>query len=114
MTTKVEKVVLEKTVYVAFDGMEFDDEETCESYEMKLYLDDFMMRDPNLRPTSDIGLATYVKLDTPDLVLKFMAVCDYFEVTTHGLNVDMPGVYYYSMAGRVDEWVNLNTVLCAT
>ena len=113
MTTKVEKVFVEKTVYVASDGMEFDTESVCESYEMKLFLNEFDMLDVFLNPTNDIGHALYVKLDTAEHVHKFIAVCDYYEVTTCGLSADMPGIYYYSVTGYEDEWVNLDKVLFA-
>ncbi len=113
MITKVEKVMVEKTVYVASDGTEFDYEDSCESYEMKLLLNEFTMLDVFLHTTNDLGHALYVKLDTEEHVHKFIALCDYYEVTTCGLNADMPGIYYYSGIGYEDEWVNLDKVLAA-
>lgn len=112
MKTEIRKVTVEKEVYIADDGMEFEDEYDCEAYEMRLIGKRLKMYDYKFEKSCSAGDCYYVKLDTNKEVDWFIALCRYEGIASKGING--PGTYQYveGTYGRSKEaWVDLNDII---
>lgn len=108
MRTEFKKITVEREVYIADDGTEFEDEDDCQGYEFNLKLKKFTMYGQKLNETDSLDYATYVYLGTKELVDEYAALCKYYGITFLGLNE--PGLYMYTewMGCR---WSNITDVV---
>lgn len=106
MKIETRKVLVEREVYIASDGTEFDDENECEGYEMRLIEEQMLFFDSEFRRTV-IERCAYAVLRTDEEVKQFKHVCDYMGYADRGLN--QSGVYMYSESD--DRWLNLYEVM---
>lgn len=107
MRTEIRKVTVEHKVYIAEDGKVFDNEDSCELYEMQLLEKRFKMYDIDVSEVSDIESCFYVKLDTQEDVDAFKTCGDYNDMIIAGLQG--PGVYFYNENDY--EWINLTKIM---
>lgn len=105
MRTETRQVTVEREVYIADDGTEFEDEDSCNTYEMEQVAVSLPMYDDKYKRTDDPDLCTYVELLTYADLRKFRQLCKYCGCYTTGL--DDLGLY---MAGY-DGWLNLTTII---
>lgn len=107
MRTEFKKITVEREVYIADDGTEFEDEYECEEHEFNLKCKHFTFYDAKFNVTDSLDCAFYVHLATKELVDEFAALNKWFGTTTKGL--DEPGVYMYM--DRLDGWENITNVI---
>ena len=112
---KENKTMIQKTIYVAFDGKEFDDEDDCREYELNTKLkdvgDDLLLYDKNGKKIEKIDnqlLAEsidYIVIKSEKAYEYFVEQMDYF-----GLNYpdfyDSPICSYYYDYDE-NEWINI-------
>ena len=112
MKTSTKTITIEKEIYIAEDGTEFDDQDDCEAYEYRLVGKRLKMYKYSFSPCQSIEDCCYVKLDTETDVQAFIDLCKYDGISHKG--VTTPGLYMYS-EGRYgfanDAWVNLSEIL---
>lgn len=112
MTQKTKKVTVEREVYIACDGAEFDDENDCRAYEVGLVEKSFEMYDCHLAKDENLDSCCYVRLTSNEDVERFIDCCNYYGICSDGIYY--PGIYAYSEAtSRYGAWVNLNEVMSA-
>ena len=92
--------------YIANDGTEFDNEETCRAYEFEKQLSCITMYDCERNPIRDVYHCRFVKLINETCVSTFEEVLKIRGLITYGL--DKPGVYMWTCDG---EWINLDEVI---
>ena len=101
----------EVSVYIAEDGTEFDCEDDCESYEIRLIEKRLVMYNHRLEKVDTVDSCQYAKLSTPKEVDDFIAVCKYEGVSCGGIK--SPGLYTYAegVYGRKDAWINISNII---
>ena len=107
MKTEIRKITIDREVYIAEDGREFENEGSCELYEMQLLEKRFKMYDIHVLETNDIESCFYVKLDTQEDVDAFITCDAYNDMTTDGL--EGPGVYFYNEHDY--KWTNMTEIM---
>lgn len=100
MEMKQKQVTYIKTIYVANDGTEFDEQDECEAYEMRLIRNSFEFYDEKFKE-STLGSCAYAKIKTVEDAVKFLNVCEYEGITTKGIERD--GIYMYAD----NRWYNI-------
>ena len=107
MRTEEREVLVKKTVYIADDGREFDDEDDCLNYEcdaieeqLKGYCYDHKLNEIS------VDRCEIAYLPTEMLVKAFIRVCDDYGCVTEG--IAETGIYMYS--DYAEGWINLDTI----
>lgn len=112
MTIDTRKVLVEKDVYIAEDGTEFDDADDCEAYETRLIGKRLNLYTQSHMRTDNIENCWYAKLDTPEEASDFITLCKFDGITA--LGVKGPGLYMYTEGtyghGK-DAWTNLLEII---
>lgn len=105
------KMTVEKEIYIAPDGKEFDDEVECEEYELRLTEKSIRMYDYQLHKTDELDSCMYVKLSSLAEVNAFLKCCAYYGISSKG--IENPGLYMYveGTYGASDSWTNLSEIL---
>lgn len=108
MKTELREITIQRPVFIADDGTEFDSENACGAYEidclektLKCYEEDYT--------ESNIESCSFVDLTTDEDVETFKTVCDFHGVVSDG--VDKPGLYMFDDTYRDSTWVNLDEVI---
>ena len=112
---KENKTMIQKTIYVAFDGKEFDDEDDCREYELNTKLkdvgDDLLLYDKNGKKIEKID--NQLLAESIDyIVIKSEKAYEYFveQIDYFGLNYpdfyDSPICSYYYDYDE-NEWINI-------
>ena len=110
--TETRQVVVEQEVYIADDGTEFDDEDDCKGYEIRLAGQKLKMYDYTGKAGASIDYCQYVKLTTERDVEAFIEVCKFDGISYRG--IEQPGVYTYveGSYGRGNvAWVNISKIM---
>lgn len=108
MKIEQRKLMVNQDVYVAQDGTVFADRYTCEEYEAKVAGRILEMYGSDFSRCDNLGCCTYVRLNTPDDISKFLAGCEYYGIHTTG--IEKAGLYMCT--GRLSHnWVNLTEVI---
>lgn len=105
------KIEIEKEIYIAPDGKEFESEDECEEYEPRLSTKSTIMYDHKFNKTNDLDACHYVRLPSPAAVNAFLKLCAYDGIYTRG--IDQPGLYMYveGTYGAGEAWSNLSEIL---
>ena len=103
---KIEKreIVVTKEVFVAFDGMEFDNQDDCMDHEYRITEAKLSFYDYKFKK-SILDECAYARLDTEEDVKLMISLCDYQGIVSKG--IVNPGVYIYSNDRSGDCWVNM-------
>lgn len=107
MKAEKRKVTVERFIYIAKDGREFDDESACEAYEIELTEKTIKFYDSNFEK-SDIESCTYVELNTAEEIETLKDLCRYFGISHKGIT-DKTGIYMY--IDRGDAWKNISAAV---
>ena len=112
---KENKTMIEKTIYVAFDGKEFDDEGDCREYELNTKLkdigDDLLLYDKNGKKIEKIDnqlLAEsidYIVVKSEKAYEYFVEQMDYFGLNYPDYYNSPICSYYYDY--DENEWINI-------
>jgi hypothetical protein len=112
MKTSTKTITIEKEIYIAEDGTEFDDRDDCEAYEYRLIGKRLKMYTYGFSPCQSVENCCYARLDTWADVQAFIDLCTYDGISTRGITD--PGLYMYS-EGRYgfgnEAWVNITGIL---
>ena len=105
---KIEKreVVVTKEVFVAFDGMEFDNQDDCMDHEYRITEAKLSFYDYKFKK-SILDECAYARLDTEEDVKLMISLCDYQGIVSKG--IVNPGVYIY--VDRGDYWINMSEAI---
>lgn len=111
MREETRQILVEEEVYIADDGREFEDEDSCIAYEACIKLRKLKLLDSNFNPCDSIDDCWYVHLRTAEDVRSFIEACDYYEWSHSGIKG--PGVYYYiyGQTPNGDAWLNLDKAI---
>lgn len=109
MKIEQRKIMLNQEVYVANDGTRFPDKYACQEYEAKLAGKTLEMYGSDFTKCDNLTCCTYVRLSTREEILKLIAGCEYYGISTSG--IEGPGIYMCT--GRLTHnWVNITEVMC--
>ena len=112
MKISTKQITVEKEIYIAEDGTEFDDQDHCEAYENSLIGKRLKMYSYDYSPCESVDECCYAKLGTEEDVQAFVDLCEYDGISHRGITT--PGLYMYS-EGRYgfanEAWVNLSEIL---
>lgn len=104
MKIETRQVTIEKEIYIANDGREFDEETNCKEYEAGLIEAAIEFYDRDLE-RSDLGSCTYVIVKTPDEIEALIDLCRYHDISHKGIS-EKTGIYMY--VDRRDMWTNIS------
>lgn len=111
MKTSTKTITIEKEIYIAEDGTEFDDQDDCEAYENRLVGKRLKMYSYNYLPCESVDECCYAKLNTLEDVQAFVGLCEYIGVSYRG--IIEPGLYMYTEgrwgAGN-NAWTNISEI----
>lgn len=105
MKTEIRKVTVEREVYIAIDGKEFNDKDDCESYEYELLEKKLQFYDDKCGK-SDLDSCTYVKLISEQDVADLISICAYHGISCEGIS--SAGIYMYD---NYNGWLNITEVI---
>ena len=112
MKTSTKTITVEKEIYIAEDGTEFDDRDDCEAYEYRLIGKSLKMYKYDFSPCQSVEDCCYVKLGIWADVQAFIDLCEYDGISHRGITV--PGLYMYTEgrwgAGN-DAWTNISEII---
>lgn len=112
MKTSTKTITVEKEIYIAEDGTEFDDRDDCEAYENSLIGKRLKMYSYDYSPCESVDECSYAKLNTWADVQAFVDLCEYIGVSHKGITE--PGLYMYTEgrwgAGNT-AWTNISEIL---
>ena len=112
MKKEIRKVTVEKEIYIAYDGTEFDDPDDCEVHEILEKASAINMIDYRGFKTTSIDDCWAVNLRSFVETENFIALCKYCDVSSKG--VEGPGMYIYTegtYGARNDAWTNISTIM---
>ena len=101
MRIEKRKVTIEKEVYIASDGTEFEDEDLCEGHEYTLIENRLGFYDRE-GYSSSIDRCSYVYLTTKEEISDFLSLCKWTGITSRG--IESEGLYFYTDKG----WINIS------
>ena len=112
---KENKTMIEKTIYIAFDGKEFDDEDDCREYELNTKLkdigDDLLLYDKNGKKIEKID--NQLLAESIDyIVVKSEKAYEYFVEQMDYFGLNYPDYYNspicsYCYDYDENEWINI-------
>lgn len=100
-------VTVEKIIYVAEDGTEFDNRYDCQRYEAKLWEDSLIFYD-NTFEKSNLEECTYICILSHEDYNALVKLCDFEGISSKGIE-DKPGIYMYEE--RRDGWINISEAI---
>ena len=109
MKIEQRKITVVQDVYIAVDGTVFADKYECEEYETKLIEKELTLYGSDFSKTDSIDTCIYARLDTEDLVEKFLIGCNYYGISSAG--VTRPGIYMYTGRHYSETWMNLSEIM---
>lgn len=109
MRTETREVTVEKEIYIAEDGTEFDDKDECEEYEMQYAEEALKLYDDNGAPCENLDSCVYANLDTWVAVETLLNVCKYYGIDTSGIKE--PGLYTCVYGIGNNSWCNLSEMI---
>lgn len=107
MKIEMREIIINREVYIANDGTEFDDYDECAGYEIELLEKTLSFYDEQLNESTLNG-CLFVKLATRKDVDAFIALCEWHGITARGIADE--GVYSYSEAGS-GGWIDMTAVI---
>lgn len=103
MRSEIRSITIDKEIFIADDGTEFNTEWDCEKHDAIL-IENSLKFYNGLFEESDLDSCTYVHLRSAEDVSKLIRLCDFDEITTDGL--DDVGVYVYDQ--HKNRWINMS------
>jgi len=101
MRIEKRKVTIEKEVYIASDGTEFENEDLCEGHEYTLIENRLRFYDKEYRRCS-LDVCDYVYLTSKEEISDLLSLCAWTGITSQG--IESEGLYLW----HDEEWINIS------
>ena len=110
MRTETREVTEIKTVYIADDGTEYDDEDLCKGHDVLIKEGSLICFDHRYEKCN-LDRCTYVDIRTEKEFRDFIEVLCYLGISRKGLDGSDLGVYMYEERGN--RWLNISKAVDA-